>query len=152
MRIRSRAGNYALVGFGAGLLVVGVLAAVSEMRHTGRFEAGALIFVALFSLPGLWCIVGGAYNLRRLRERQPVRRSLFAHLVQADVTAIVVSAATALLCLAPEWPARLPRIVGALALYALLLALLAVPVLAAVALVARITARRRRDTDADAGP
>lgn len=151
MQIRSRVGNWLLIGFGALLLTTGVLAVAVETRQTGRFDPGALIFVALLSLPGLWCIVGGVHNLRHTRAAERPRRSVLARLVQADAIAIAVSAGTALLCLGPEWKAHLPRFVGAISIYALWLSLLAVPVLAVAALANKAVASRRRGPGDDAG-
>lgn len=151
MRIRSRVGNRLLIGFGALLLTAGVLAVVVETRQMGRFDPGALIFVALLSLPGLWCIVGGLHNLRHMRAGEHPRRPVLARLVQVDAIAIVVSAGTALLCLGPEWKARLPRFVGAISLYTLGLSLLAVPVLAIATLAAKVVASRKRGPGHDAG-
>ena len=71
MQIRSRVGNWVLIGFGVLLLMAGVLAVVVETRQTGRFDPGALIFVALLSLPGLkWDSVGGNLEEHRRQRRQ----------------------------------------------------------------------------------
>jgi len=151
MQIRSRVGNCLLIGFGVLLLTAGVLAVVVETRQTGRFDPGVLIFVALLSLPGLWCIVGGVHNLRHTRAGDRQRRSVLARLVQADAIAIAVSAGTALLCLGPDWKAQLPRFVGAISIYALGLSLLAVPALAIATLATKVVASRRRRVGGDAG-
>ena len=69
MQIRSRVGNWLLIGLGALLLTTGVPAVAVETRQTGRFDPGVLIFVALLSLPGLrWDSVGG--NLEEHRRQR----------------------------------------------------------------------------------